>query len=403
MQRISSVLLNAMACGAFIDAGTSQAHADMVQISDRLDAEPIASLTVLWAPGIDGRDDPTDRGSEAALAEIELGGRAAYILDNGAEIGGQLVWRAQRDHPNRPGGAGSPIPGVGDAVGAFSGLSNGAANGDVGARGSLETAFIFIRGGYGEFSYGRDTGVAARFQEGDVDVFSHARVSDARLDLTGLGVVNTRANLTGPAEKLSYTTPRLLGIRAGASFTPVADRTGLDRNPVSGADGLVRPEIQSAVEVGLNASRRLRDSGVRIRAGLGYATATLEASPAVPLTASDSVDVWSAGAEISRGRFSTGFSTLVSDDGLKNGDYRAWTGGLAYTDAAWTASLTFGQAEADSAQVEATTVSIGVARELEKFGTLTIGYQSVDAENATNAARSGADRGGIVIELSLSL
>ncbi|MEL6286535.1 MAG: hypothetical protein AAFQ18_10010, partial [Pseudomonadota bacterium] len=197
MQRISLVLLNAMACGAFIDAGTSQAHADTAQISDRLDAEPIASVTVLWAPGIDGRDDPTDRGSEAALAEIELGGRAAYILDNGAEIGGQLVWRAQRDHPNRPGGAGSPIPGVGDAVGAFSGLSNGAASGDVGARGSLETAFIFIRGGYGEFSYGRDTGVAARFQEGDVDVFSHARVSDARLDLTGLGVVNTRANLTG--------------------------------------------------------------------------------------------------------------------------------------------------------------------------------------------------------------
>ncbi|MEM7766027.1 MAG: porin [Pseudomonadota bacterium] len=403
--RVSALSRTAWIVGSVIGASGAALPAAAQAVGDRFQAEPIASLSVVLAPGIDGRSDDGlggARASQAALAELELGARAEYVLDNGAEIGGRLVWRAQRDHPNRPGGAGSPIPGDGTVVGAFSGLSNANEAVEAGARGSLELAFIYVSGGYGEITLGRDLGVAARFQEGDVDVFSMARAEGARLDVTGLSIARTRADLTGPAEKLSYTTPRILGVRAGLSYTPVADRSGLDRNPVFRGGGSDGQELQSITEFGLNVSHRFRSSGTRIRAGLGYGAADLEARGA-EASVGGSVETWSAGGEVSRGDVSFGVSYLESDEGAPLGDYSAWSLGGAYAWQDWTGSITMARTDADSVSLGGDAYSVGVSRAVGKYGTFTVGYQDVEAVNAAQIGRKAFKRGGIVIELSLSL
>ncbi len=373
-------------------------------VDARFRAEPIASVTVVLAPGAD--DDADDaRAQASALYEVELGGRAEYVLDNGAEIGGRLVWRGQRDHPNRPGGSGSPVAGTGTLPGAFSGLSSAERAGETGPRGALESAFVYLRGGYGEVSLGRDSGVAARFQVGNVDVFSMARAADSRLDPTGLGIVMTRADLTGPAEKLSYTSPRLLGVRAGISYAPEVERAGLDRNLVFGSDGLDRPELQDALELGLNVSRRLRASGTRVRAALGYARADLspEGPGLTPSVVSDAVDVVSAGAAISREGFTLGGSVLESNDGLEAGDYSAWTVGASYAWQDWSASLSLGESDADSVDLSGDSLSFGLSRNVHENGVFTFGYQEIESRVSSRFAGNKVNRGGIVIELSLSL
>ncbi|HBQ49254.1 MAG TPA: hypothetical protein DD728_10285, partial [Hyphomonas atlantica] len=101
---------------------------------------------------------------------------------------------------------------------------------EVDLRAELEEAYVYIDGGYGEVRLGRDEGVAARFQENAPSVFSTLALGRQSLDPTGIDMVTTRHDLTGPSAKLSYATPRLVGIRAGLSFTPKADVRGLDRD-----------------------------------------------------------------------------------------------------------------------------------------------------------------------------
>ncbi|MEM0985705.1 MAG: porin [Pseudomonadota bacterium] len=372
-------------------------------VGDRLQVEPIASVTVVLAPGFDGTNAADGMvPAQAGLGEISLGARAEYIFDSGVELGGRLVWRVQRDHPDRPGGTGSPIQGAGDVAGVFSGLSSAGSSGDVGPRGSVESAFIYLRGGYGEVSAGRDTGVAARFFEGNVDVFTLARGSDSRLDVSGLNIVRTRADLTGPSTKITYTTPRILGLRGGVSYTPEANAAGLDRNLAFSADGVDRPDIADAWEVALNASRRFRDSGVRVRAGAGYASASVDRSSPTE-TLENRVNVASIGGEISRGPVAFGASLLSSNDGSGDGDYTAWSVGAAYEWRDWTGSLNFGRAEANLPALDGEALSAGISREVGKYGTFTFGYQDIRASSSADAGYFSRNRAGLVIELSLSL
>ena len=223
---------------------------------------------------------PVDR--EGGLFELAADFQIDRVLENGAEIGFRTTARGQRDHPSRAGFAGCLGTEVGGddqrPLGAFSGISVDCAPEDKGVRAAFEAAYAYIDGGYGELIVGKDAGIAARFYEGPVEVLSYARSADPILDPSGVSAARLRNNLTGPSLKISYATPRLLGLRAGVSFTPEANSRGLDWDPNRTIPGIPRPDIENVLEVGVNMSRRLRDSGVRLRAGLSYATGDIEAN-----------------------------------------------------------------------------------------------------------------------------
>lgn len=357
-------------------------------IEFELDAE---AVTVIMPVA----DDAADREAVPLLGELSLNGLAERVLDNGVRLRARGALRLQYDHPQRPGGLGAFGTDMIAPTGAFSGLSSGAVELDGDLRARLETAYLQIDGGYGEVRVGKDQGVAARFNEGLLSVLSHARLDSALLDPTGLATVQTRHDLTGPSLKLSYASPRLLGVRAGLSFTPEADADGLDRRPAAGAAGIA-PDLSDAIELALNASRTLRDSGFRLDIGLGWSRATVE--DRAKLFPYSSAETWSAGSRISLDDWTAGASWLGSDNGATGGDYSAWSAGLHRTAYDTEFSVEYGKSEDDLAALTSEGWRLGMAREFGDSTRLAIAYLRDEIDTPVKTLSSD----GIVVEITLS-
>lgn len=349
-------------------------------------------------------------GSDESLLGLARAGLSVnYVVMNGAEIGAVGALEFQRDHPARDGFSGifPPPAGAGAASGgAFSGLARGPAPEDRADRISLETAYIYIDGGYGEARIGADDGVAARFFEGGPALFAHAGLVNPALDPDGSLIARTDHDLTGPAIKLSYASPRILGLRAGASYTPEADRRGLDRDPVRAFAGAPRPEIENALEVALNVSRRLPQSGVRLRAGAAWSQADTQFAPQPGLYRK--VETWSVGGSAEFSRLRLGASYLTSNNGVASGpgDYTAWSASASVPFGDFEAVAELAGAEDEFAGLESDSWQLGLAWRPEPGWRLAAGWRNVDTgflDGAPQAQDPAGRRKGIVIEITRSL
>lgn len=349
--------------------------------------------TVTVVTPVSNDDAPLD--VEPLLGEVSLVGTSERVLDNGVRLRARGALRLQADHPSRPGGIG----GFGNLavapVGGFSGLSAATPIPDSDMRARLETAYFQIDGGYGEVRVGKDQGVGARFHEGAKSVFSHARLDSALLDPTGLSTVRSRHDLTGPSAKISYATPRLIGLRGGISYTPDANADGLDRRPGAGTGGLA-PETENAIEIAINGTRRLRDSGWRFDVGMAWSSANLENRSV--LTAYDQIDTWSAGTRIEKDDWTFGASWLESDNGRAQSDYQAWSTGV-HRDAFGTEfSMEYGRSTDDGVQLDSESFRLGAAREFGKSTKIAVGY----LQDRTERFAQKWESRGVVVEITLS-
>lgn len=351
----------------------------------------LESVTVV-SPHLD-MDADTD--AETLLGELSITGNAEKVLENGVRLRARGALRLQADHSSRPGGIG----GFGDAlsapVGAFSGLSSGTPIESSDIWGRLETAYLQIDGGYGELRVGKNRGVAARFYEGPKSALSHARLDTALLDPSGLSTLRTRHDLTGPSPKLSYASPRILGLRGGISFTPEADADGLDRRPSSGTGG-VSPEIENAIELALNGTRRLRESGWRFDVGLGWSTADVSTNG--PQNIYGSVETWSAGTRIEQGDWTFGASWLNSDNGQPASDYSAWSAGLFREAYNIDFSAEFGESKDDGAVLNSKGWRLAAGKDFGKDTRIAVAY--LHDELTTPLHKWTAQ--GVVVEITLS-
>ncbi|MEO1222250.1 MAG: porin [Pseudomonadota bacterium] len=333
--------------------------------------------------------------AEPFLSEVSLTGTSEKVLENGVRLRARGALRLQSDHPNRPGAIG----GFGNLnvapVGAFSGISSAAPLEDSDIRARLETAYVQVDGGYGEVRVGKDQGVGARFYEGARSVLSHARLDSTLLDPTGLSTVRTRHDLTGPSAKISYASPRILGLRGGLSYTPRADADGLDRRPHAGTEGL-SPETENALELALNGTRRLRDSGWRFDVGLAWSTAEVSSSGA-PAPYS-TVETWSAGTRIEKDDWTLGLSWLESNNGLPQSDYEAWSAGLHREAYGTEFSVEYGQSEDRGANIDSESLRIGAARDWGKSTRIALGF----VQDSNKTAADTWESRGVVVEITLS-
>ncbi|MHA7898899.1 MAG: porin [Henriciella sp.] len=332
---------------------------------------------------------------EALLGEISLIGTSEKVLENGVRLRARGALRLQADHPDRIGGIG----GFGNLnlapVGAFSGLSSGRVDDGSDLRGRWESAYIQVDGGYGEVRVGKDQGVATRFHEGSRSVLSHARLDSALLDPSGLAAVQTRHDLTGPSAKISYASPRLLGIRAGVSFTPSANADGLDRRPASGTGGTA-PDIENALELALNGTRRLRESGWRFDVGLGYSSADVATRGLGAFY--NSVETFSAGTRIEKDDWTFGLSWLESDNGLLDRDYSAWSAGLHKSAYDTDFSIEYGESEEGEIALDSRSWRLGAARDFGRATKLAVAY----LHDETHSPLQNREAQGIVVEITLS-
>lgn len=377
---------------------------------------PVASAQDVW-------DDPggveTETSLEAGLVlapdadEPVLGLAKAslsanYVLMNGTIIGAAGSLEAQYDHPARAGFSGvfPPAAGAGEGGGgAFSGLGRGPAREDEDLRLSIETAYLYVDGGYGEARIGADQGIASRFFEGGPALFAHSGLVNPSLDPSGGVIARTDHDLTGPSVKVSFASARILGLRAGISYAPEAKQRGLDRDPARNFPGALRPEIEDTFEVALNLSRRLPQSGVRLRAGAAYSQAETSFRPDPTLYGD--VETWSAGGSAEFSRLRLGGSYLASNNGIEGqpGDYSAWAASAAIPFGRIEAVAEVSGAEDDFAGLTSDSWQIGLAWSPEADWRLAGGWREVDTDQQAGGPllSAGGRRSGIVIEITRSL
>ena len=336
--------------------------------------EPSSEVALVLSPG---RSDAGQTDSENVLGELRGEVRVERVLDNGVEIGVRLGGKVQRDHPARSGFAGR----IGDAAaplgglaprGAFTGLTLGGEAEDTNLQAQLETAFIYADGGYGQILLGRDQGIARRFFEGSPSVFRKHRIASPALDTSGISLLLTRNDLTGPAAKISYASPRILGLRLGASYTPRANISGLDRDPDRDVVGVLEPRLESAAEAALNFSHRFRSSGIRLETYGAYGRADLEVGE--NRSESGTVEVWSAGSKITWENLEFGGDWLTTDNGA--GRYRAWSTGLKAELFGFDWSAEYGQSDDNLSGFDGESWSFGVSHRVLETLTVSTGVQS---------------------------
>lgn len=379
-----SGLLGVCAVGLAAPLASAQADWDAWEVNWGGGVTLVASLA----------EDP-DAGlpeTESILGELSGTLRVTRVLENGAEIGFRGAVRAQRDHPARPGFAGRFEAGGAQAPGLSSGLSPAGPAFDQSATVSIESAYLYIDGGYGELTLGRDSGVAARFREAPPEVFRFARSDSPLLDPSGLAIVATADRISGQSAKVSYASPRWLGFRAGVSLAPDADEhDGLDRT----LDPFSNLELGTSVEVAVNGSRRFGRGGPRLSGGISWSRADREGNSAM---AADAVEGFSASSLYENGNWSVGLAWHQSDEGLVSDDYTATSIAIQRQTEKWGVSLGYGTSERN--ELDGESLRLGIARKVSDQLGVAFGWQwdRLDRRN-----RPRATSGGPVVEITLRM
>lgn len=325
--------------------------------------------------------------SEDFIADGDVEFEASAITQGGLEYGVNLEVRAQYDRYRRGFGGRLPL--------CPPNLAGCAASGTNSLRGhtsqfyqfgediaqetevALESAHLFLRSAYGDVTIGRDDGAAFLFSLGAPTLLA-VNASNSPVDYTGLDSVKTVNDASGFSEKVTYTSPRLLGdqigfgVQFGASYALDADACGVDYCTDRDIVGVVRPELEDVLEVGLALDRTFQN-GLSVEGTLTYATAT-ETSGFAEL---DDLESFGAGLEFAYADWKLGGSWLHSNNGLLNGDYTAYDIGATWKPGPLGFSLAYGHAEDDNVGLTSDQGTFGITYDFERF-TLGTGVQYVD-------------------------
>lgn len=327
---------------------------------------------------------PDDGWGEDFIADGEVEFEASAVTQGGLEYGINLAARAQYDAYRR--GFGGRIadcpPSVAGCSG-FRGHTSGfyTAGDDIAkdAQVQLESAHLFLRSAYGDVTIGRDDGAAYLFSLGAPTLLAMG-ASNSPVDYTGYDSVKTVNDASGFAEKITYTSPRLLGdqigvgVQLGVSYALKADACGVDYCVDRDIVGITRPEIEDVFEAGLALDRTF-DNGLSVEGTVTYARGS-EVSGFAGL---DNLQSYGAGLEFEYGDWTLGGSWLQSNNGLLDGDYSAYDAGLTWKPSALGFTLGYGHAEDKNVGLTSDQAVFGATYEFEKF-TLGTGIQYVDRD-----------------------
>lgn len=337
------------------------------------------------------------------VGRLDIGVSGEHIFANGAVLRVAFAAAAERDQPRRDprgGRAGDCPPNVaicpniaGRSVrGYFSGFTPGGPIADRQGRAALQSAYAALSGGYGEISVGRDEGVAARFSAVPGNILFGGSLLQGSVDLTGLGGLAARNDISGQSFKVSVLSPRILGIRLGGGWTPSLESQGVDQGYVRSATAPAVAQPRNIAEFGASFEHAWRN-GVSARFSGTYATG----GNASGFDAFGRLTSWSYGGALSRGNWTLGVERLGSDNASRANQrgYRATTASILYEKGPWTAQASGGKGRDDLALVGLSTASIGARRTLAKSLSLLAGLTVVERRVpglAGNGLATGRER-----------
>ncbi|MGB0906383.1 MAG: porin [Maricaulaceae bacterium] len=344
--------------------------------------------------GVNRKDPRNDGWNEDILADARLRGEVSAITPSGFEYGLGAELRAQRDIYRRGFGgrvgdcpahlpacgstliAGIPTPIRGHTTQFYTQGPNNAKKNEI----ALEGAYLFLRSAYGDFTVGRDDGAAYLFSLGAPSVVM-VNASNSPVDYTGLDSVKTVNDASGFSEKITYTSPRVLGdqigvgVQMGMSYALNAKACGVDycvrKNGKDGSTALA-PDLKNVVELGLSLDRKF-DNGMSIEATATYAMA----SEKTDIAEFDSLKALGLGLEFGMGDLTFGTSYLNSNNGLQNGDYSAYDVGLKWKPGRLGASLAYGHAEDKNVLLKSDQATFGLSYDVTDNFQLGTGVQHI--------------------------
>ncbi len=344
-----------------------------------------------------------DKGGEKFLGAASVTGKSTYIFDSGLIIGAVGQIGLQKDHPARAGFSSVVSGNAGSTAltAPYTGASSALVPEHVGPRAALEKAYLMLEGGYGEVRLGRDEGVATQFHTGPEPILNAVTVTNARLDPLGSVFARTDHDVTGPSVKVSYTTPRILGVKVGASYTPDADVRGLDRDPARRVAGGPGVSIEDTWELALNGSRRLRGSGLRIEGAVAWSTAEVSAANFANYGRMTTV---SAGLTVSGESWSVGIDHVASDNGVSAAmsDYTASSIGVSKQWGKTKLGVFHAQSRDEFLRIESDATSLELGYEALDDLDIAIAYQDIGMKlpNSASFQAISPDTHGVVIEIT---
>lgn len=246
---------------------------------------------------------------------------------------------------------------------------------------ALESAHIFMRSAYGDVTLGRDDGAAYLFSLGAPSLLN-VGASNSPVDYTGLDAVKTVNDASGFSEKVTYTSPRLLGdqvgigVQLGLSYAPDARGCGVDYCvDLNDIPNVVAPDIQDILEAGLALDRTFAP-GVSVEATATYAMGQEQSG----LAGLDDLQAYNAGLEFKLNDFTLGGSWLKSNQGVMNGDYDAYDVGLTWKPSRLGFTLGYGHAEDELVGLESDQFVGGVSWDFNEQARISLGGQYADRE-----------------------
>jgi hypothetical protein len=338
------------------------------------------------------------------------------------ENGLTLAWRGEllvsRDAAARPGFAGvlgdcpaaaALCPRIADGAGFLSPVSpatglavdGGPVDEDVFA--TLEGASLSISGPWGEGIIGVDSGVAAQLDARAPNLLQGVSAISPALDPTGLVVTRARNDVAGRSFKASYMTPRWIGFRLGASFTPKADQRGADFDPDFGGAGLAKAELENIWEGAISFDRRFQPSRLRVRAAATYSRADSSSG----FAAFGDYEAWGAGFELEQGGWTGGLRWLSSNNAWNSGDgdYEAWEAGLAHQGENWRFGIEAGWSDDRLNGLEGASWLVGATRNINERVALGLAWISAEAElpvlSGVTLNSESVRNDGVVLELTV--
>jgi len=320
-----------------------------------------------------------------SIVDLDVRGEVSAITEGGLEYGAGLRVRAQRDRYRRGfGGLVGDCPaGIADCTSVLVGANTRPVKGHTAqfytggpdsrreSELALEGAYLFLRSAYGDLVVGRDDGSAYLFSIGAPSLVA-VNASNSSLDYTGLDSVKTLNDASGFAEKIAYTSPRLLGdtvgvgVQIGLSYAPNARACGVDycvKSNLTGAVEPFAPEIENIFEVGLALDRKFAN-GLSAELTGTYAHGSEDSG----LAAFDSLDSYGLGLELKYQDFTFGTSFLKSNNGFAGqGDYIAYDAGLTWKPSKLGFTASYGHADDDIAHITSDQGVFAVSYDLGKI------------------------------------
>ncbi|WP_421788532.1 porin [Hyphobacterium sp.] len=310
----------------------------------------------------------------STLADLDLRFEWEGISDNGWRWGAELGLQAQKDSP-REGFADRAAP----AAGARRSLATGRYTG--GVRETRDSAFaasranLFLRTGWGELRAGLTPGAAAVETVPMPTGSAYVRLDGGPL-APPYGAAIRTANLAsalGPS--LVYTTPRIVGLSASASFTPETSYCGIDVCGDPGnAGGLPSARLDSVFEAALSFDHTFNTAG-RVRLGANIA----RAEPVSPLFP-DNYVAYGLQARWSREGWHAGVSALWADNAVSDGEYAAVMTALRYDFGDWSVGAEWAQAEDDYLGEAQSAAQFTISRLIGNEFSVAFGLHDIDTD-----------------------